>query len=68
MVKIEQVTAEIFLIWTYVARTNVAWTNVTVIGSRGSEVPTFKVWSTAEIFGGGFFLFLLFFLLLLGQG
>ena len=30
MVKIGSVTAEIFLIWTYVARTNVAWTNVTV--------------------------------------
>ena len=30
MAKIESVTAEIFLIWTNVARRNVAWTNVTV--------------------------------------
>ena len=30
LVKIGSVTAEIFLIWTNVARTNVAWTNVTV--------------------------------------
>ena len=30
MVKIGSVTAEIFLIWTNVARTNVAWTNVNV--------------------------------------
>ena len=30
LVKIESVTAEILLIWTNVARTNVAWTNVTV--------------------------------------
>ena len=30
-VKIRSVTAEIFLIWTNVARTNVAWTNVTTI-------------------------------------
>ena len=29
MVKIGSVTAEIFLIWTNVARTNVAWINVT---------------------------------------
>ena len=57
MVKIGSVTVEIFLIWTNVARTNVAWTNVTVsvgICSRGSQEPTFKVWSklgpvTAEI-------------------
>ena len=28
MVKIRPVTAEILLIWTNVARTNVAWTNV----------------------------------------
>ena len=30
-VKIGSVTAEIFLIWTNVARTNVAWSNVTAI-------------------------------------
>ena len=30
LVKIGSVTAEIFLIWTNVARTDVAWTNVTV--------------------------------------
>ena len=30
LVKIGSVKAEIFLIWTNVARTNVAWTNVTV--------------------------------------
>ena len=28
MVKIGSVTAEIFLIWTNAARTNIAWTNV----------------------------------------
>ena len=55
--KIGSVTAEIFLMWTNVARTNVARTNVTVtvgICPRGSQEPTFKVWSkfgpvTAEI-------------------
>ena len=39
-------TVEIFLIWTIVARTNVAWTSVTMtIGffSRCSQEPTFKV-------------------------
>ena len=30
MVKIAPVTTEILLMWTNVARTNVAWTNVTV--------------------------------------
>ena len=35
MVKIESVTAEIFLICTNVFRTNVAWTNVTVKLSCG---------------------------------
>ena len=30
MVKIGSITAEIFLIWTNVARTNVTWTNVTI--------------------------------------
>ena len=42
------VIAEILLLWTNVARTNVAWTNVTVtvrIYSRWSKEPTFKVWS-----------------------
>ena len=46
LVKIGSVTAEIFQIWANVARTNVAWTNVTVtVGfcSRGSLEPTFKV-------------------------
>ena len=45
-VKIGSVIAEIFLIWTNVAGTNVAWTNVTIsvgIYSRGSQEPTFKV-------------------------
>ena len=43
MAKIGSVTAEIFLIWT-----NVAWTNVTVtvdICERWFQEPTFKVWS-----------------------
>ena len=31
LVNIGSVTAEIFLIWTNVARTNVAWTNVNLI-------------------------------------
>ena len=30
LVSIESVTVEIFLIWTNVARTYVAWTNVTI--------------------------------------
>ena len=49
-VNIRSVTAEIFLIWTDVARTNVAWTNVTAtvgIYSRCSQEPRFKV--SAEI-------------------
>ena len=33
LVKIKSVTAEIFLIWTNVARTNIVWTNVTVTDS-----------------------------------
>ena len=48
LVKIGSVTAGIFLIWTNVARTNVAWTNVTVmvgISSRCSQEPNFKVLS-----------------------
>ena len=48
LVKIRSVTAEIFLIWTNVAGTNVAWTNDTVtveISFRQSQEPTFKVWS-----------------------
>ena len=46
LVKIESVTAEIFLIWTNVTRINVAWTNVIVtvdICSRGSQEPTFEI-------------------------
>ena len=46
LVKIESVTAEIFLIWTNVPRTNVAWANVNlifVICSRCSQEATFKV-------------------------
>ena len=42
---------EIFLIWINVARTNVAWTNVTVtdgICSRWSQKSTFKVWSKSD--------------------
>ena len=31
LIKVGSVTAKIFLIWTYVTRTNVAWTNVTVM-------------------------------------
>ena len=42
--RISNVTAEIFLIGTNVARTNVAWTNANVrIYSRCSQEPTFKV-------------------------
>ena len=56
LVKIRSVIAEIFLIWTNVARTNVAWTNVTVtvgICSRCSQRPTFKVWSIYKSVNGG---------------
>ena len=48
LVEIESVTAEIFLIWTNVARTNVVWKNVAVtvrICSRCSQDPMIKVWS-----------------------
>ena len=44
LIKIGSVAAEIFLIWTNVARTNVAWTNVIVsveICSRWSLEHTF---------------------------
>ena len=46
LVKITLVTAEMFLIWANVAKTNVAWTYVTVtlrICSRPSQKATFKV-------------------------
>ena len=48
LVEIGSVTAKIFLIWTNITRTNVAWTNVTVavgICLRWSQEPTFKIWS-----------------------
>ena len=48
LVKIGSVTSKIFLKWTNVTRTNVAWTNVTVtvgICLRWSHEPTFKIWS-----------------------
>ena len=46
MVEIRLATAGILPIWTNVARTNVAWTNVTLtakICSKCSQEPTFKV-------------------------
>merc|ERR1711954_347672 len=54
-VKIGSVIVEIFLIWTNVTRTNVAWTNVIVtvgICSRCSQESIFKVSSKSgpEIF------------------
>ena len=48
LVKIGLVTDELFLIWTNVARTNIAWTNVNVTAGiylRWLEEPTFRVWS-----------------------
>ena len=45
-IKIRSVTAEIFLIWTDVARTNVAWTNVNMIVgifAGCSQEATFRV-------------------------
>ena len=48
LVKIGSETAEIFLIWTNVALTNVARTNIIVIVGiclRWPQEPTFKVWS-----------------------
>ena len=56
MVQIESETAEIFLIWTNVARTNVAWTNVSVTVQLKMVPGTYlkslvKIGSvTAEIF------------------
>ena len=53
MVKIGSVTAEIFVIWTNVVRTNVAWTNGSMsvgISSRCVQELTFKIGSvTGEI-------------------
>ena len=46
LVKIGSVTAEIFLIWTNVARINVVWTDFSVtvgICSRVSQEPTIKI-------------------------
>ena len=51
LVQIGSVTAEILLIWTNIARTNVAFTNVTVtvgICFRCSQDPLFKVWSKSD--------------------
>ena len=53
LVKIGSVTAEIFLIWTYFARTNVAWTNVAwtnvtvtvVILLAKAHKPAINVWA-----------------------
>ena len=45
-IKIVSVTGEKFLLWTIVARTNVAWINVIVtfgICSKCSQEPTFTV-------------------------
>ena len=50
-VKIGLVTAETFLIWTNVARTNIPRTNVTVavkICSRWSQEPIFKFLSKSD--------------------
>ena len=44
--KIGSVSAEIFLIWTNVARTNIAWTNVAIaveIYSRWSQETIFQI-------------------------
>ena len=49
MVKIGPVTTEILLIWTNVARTNVAWTNVTMTAWIWSSFVKIR-WITAEIF------------------
>ena len=46
LVKIGLITTEIFLILSNVARTNVAWTNVSV--TVGSKEPTFNVWSESD--------------------
>ena len=46
LVKIGSVIAELLLIWTKVAKTNFAWTNVTLtvgIRSRCSQEPTCNV-------------------------
>ena len=39
MVNIESITAEIVLIWTNVARTNVDWTNVARTNVSWTNVP-----------------------------
>ena len=41
--KIGSVRAEIFLIWTNVAKTNVAWTNVTVTVGKMNQVGIVSV-------------------------
>ena len=53
LVKIKTATSVIFLIWTNVTRTNVAWTNVTVtvgICPRCSQEPTYEEISWATTF------------------
>jgi len=42
-VKIRSVTAEIFLIWANVARTNVAWTNITATVGKLNQVALVSV-------------------------
>ena len=52
MVKSGSVTAEIFLIWTNVIRTNVAWTNVTMIVGivpRWPQEPTYSLFKIGSI-------------------
>ena len=44
-VKIGSVTAEIFLIWANSARTNVSWTNVTMMLKSRVPGTIFRVWS-----------------------
>ena len=60
LVKIWSVTAETFLIWINVSRTNVAWTNVTVtvgICERWSQEPSLKVWSKSGQYQLGYSLY-----------
>ena len=47
MIKIESVTAEILLIWTNVARTKVAWTNVIVTITLVTDIG--ECWSIVPI-------------------
>ena len=49
LVKIRSVTAEIFLIWTNVVKTNVAWTNITDCIAQGKYYPFYEIFVVDDL-------------------